>query len=99
LARSIDKGLGGFFRRLKKAKGGLAATKAAGRKMALLYHRTLKHGLAYVEHGLRQYEAQSQESQLRLLAKLAARNGFKLTSTETEKQKQTLTPKTQPKTI
>ena len=85
LARTIDKALGGFFRRLKKAKGGLVATKAVGRKIALLYYRTLKHGLAYVEKGLRQYEIQYEESQRRLLAKLAAKQGFKLMSMEAEK--------------
>jgi transposase len=85
LARTVDKALGGFFRRLKKAKGGLVATKAVARKIALLYYRTLKHGLAYVERGLRQYEMQFEESQRRLLAKLAAKQGFKLTSIEAEK--------------
>jgi len=85
LARTVDKALGGFFRRLKKAKGGLVATKAVARKIALLYYRTLKHGLAYVEKGLRQYEMQYEESQRRLLAKLAVKHGFKLTSIETEK--------------
>jgi transposase len=85
LARTVDKALGGFFRRLKKAKGGLVATKAVARKIALLYYRTLKHGLAYVEKGLRQYEMQYEESQRRLLAKLAAKQGFKLMSIEAEK--------------
>jgi transposase len=85
LARTVDKALGGFFRRLKKAKGGLVAIKAVARKIALLYYRTLKHGLAYVEKGLRQYEMQYEESQRRLLAKLAAKQGFKLMSLEAEK--------------
>jgi transposase len=90
LARTVDKALGGFFRRLKKAKGGLVATKAVARKIALLYYRTLKHGLAYVEKGLRQYEMQYEESQRRLLAKLAAKQGFKLMSIEAEKLQATL---------
>jgi transposase len=84
LARTVNKALGGFFRRLKKTKGGLVATKAVGRKVALLYYRTLKHGLPYVEQGLRQYEMQYEESQRRLLAKLAAKQGFKLMSLEAE---------------
>jgi transposase len=84
LARTVDKGLGGFFRRLKKGKGGLVATKAVARKVAVLYYRTLKHGLAYVEKGLRRYQMQYEESQRRLLAKLAAKQGFKLTSLATE---------------
>jgi transposase len=85
LARTVNKGLGGFFRRLKKAKGGLVAVKAVARKIALLYYRTLKHGLAYVENGLRKYEMQYEESQRRLLAKLAAKQGFRLMSMEAEK--------------
>ena len=85
LARTVNKALGGFFRRLKKTKGGLVATKAVARKMALLYYRTLKHGLAYVEKGLKEYEMQYEESQRRLLAKLAAKQGFKLMSIEAEK--------------
>jgi transposase len=85
LARSVDKALGGFFRRLKKAKGGLVAIKAVARKIALLYYRTLKHGLAYVEAGLRKYEIQYQESQRRLLGKLAAKQGFTLLSIEAQK--------------
>lgn len=95
LARTVDKALGGFFRRIKKAKGGLVATKAVGRKIALLYYRTLKHGLAYVEKGLRQYEMQYEESQRRLLAKLAAKQGFKLLSIESEKLHHDLAAATQ----
>jgi len=88
LARTVDKALGGFFRRLQKAKGGLVAAKAVARKMALLYYRTLKHGLAYVEQGLRQYQLQYQESQQRLLGKLATKYGFKLLSIEAENLRQ-----------
>ena len=84
MARTVDKALGGFFRRLKKAKGGLVAIKAVARKVALLYYRTLKHGLAYVERGLRRYEMQYEETQRRLLAKLASKQGFKLTSIQGE---------------
>lgn len=84
LARTVDKALGGFFRRLKKAKGGLIATKAVARKIALLYYRTLKHGLAYVEKGLRKYEMQYEESQRRLLGKLAEKQGFRLISIASE---------------
>lgn len=102
LARTVDKALGGFFRRLKRAKGGLVATKAVARKVALLYYRTLKHGLAYVEQGLRKYEMQYEESQRRLLAKLAAKQGFKLMSIQSEtlhqkiKSNIPLTPTPQP---
>jgi len=40
----------------------------------------LRYGLEYAERGLREYELKYEESQRRLLAKLAAKHGFKLVS-------------------
>lgn len=80
LVQSVDKALGGFYRRLAARKGGLAAMKALARKLAELYYRVLRYGLAYAEKGLRLYEQKYAESQRRLLAKLAAKQGFKLVS-------------------
>jgi transposase len=80
LVQSVDKALGGFYRRLAARKGGLAAMKALARKLAELYYRVLRHGLAYAEKGLRVYEQKYAESQRRLLAKLASKQGFKLVS-------------------
>lgn len=82
LVQSVDKGLGGFVRRISRRKGGLVATKALARKLAALYYRVLRYGLEYAERGLREYEQQYQESQRRLLTKLAAKHGFKLVSEE-----------------
>ena len=82
LVQSVDKALGGFYRRLAARKGGLAAMKALARKLAELYYRVLKYGLAYAEQGLRVYEQKYAESQRRLLAKLAAKQGFKLVSVQ-----------------
>ena len=82
LVQSVDKALGGFYRRLAARKGGLAAMKALARKLAELYYRVLRFGLAYAEQGLRVYEQKYAESQRRLLAKLAAKQGFKLVSEE-----------------
>lgn len=84
LVKSVDKALGGFYRRLAARKGGLVAMKALARKMAELYYRVLKYGLAYAEQGLRVYEQKYAESQRRLLAKLAAKQGFKLVSVQLE---------------
>lgn len=80
LVQSVDKGLGGFVRRISRRKGGLVATKALARKLAGLYYRVLRYGLEYAERGLREYEQKYEESQQRLLAKLAAKHGFKLVS-------------------
>jgi transposase len=82
LVQSVDKGLGGFVRRISRRKGGLVATKALARKLAGLYYRVLRYGLEYAEKGLRDYEQKFEESQRRLLAKLAAKQGFKLVSVE-----------------
>jgi transposase len=78
LVRSVDKALGGFYRRLAARKGGLVAMKALARKLAVLYYRVLRHGLAYAEQGLRAYEEKYAQGQRRLLLKLAAKQGFKL---------------------
>lgn len=58
------------------------ATKALARKLAGLYYRVLRYGLEYAEKGLREYEQKYEESQRRLLAKLAARHGFNLVSAQ-----------------
>lgn len=84
LVNSVDKALGGFYRRMAARKGGLAAMKALARKLAGLYYRVLRYGLAYAEQGLQAYEAKYAESQRRLLTKLAAKQGFRLISLESE---------------
>jgi transposase len=84
LVNSVDKALGGFYRRLAARKGGLVAMKALARKLAEMYYRVLRYGLAYAEEGLRAYEQKYAESQRRLLAKLATKQGFKLVPFQTE---------------
>ena len=84
LVNSVDKALGGFYRRMAARKGGLAAMKALARKLAELYYRVLRYGLAYAEQGLRAYEAKYTEGQRRLLIKLAAKQGFKLVSIQSQ---------------
>jgi hypothetical protein len=87
----VDKALGGFYRRLAARKGGLAAMKALARKLGELYYRVLRYGLAYAEKGLRVYEQKYAESQRRLLAKLAAKQGFKLVSVQLQPSPPTAT--------
>jgi transposase len=78
LAKSVDKALGGFYRRLRGRVGGLAANVALARKLAQLFYRLLRYGMDYVEKGLKTYEAKVLETEARLLRKLASKQGFAL---------------------
>jgi transposase len=71
VGRSVDKALGGFYRRLKGRRGGLVANVALARKLAELFWRLMVHGRAYVEAGLKKYEAKVAQTEQRLLQKLA----------------------------
>lgn len=71
VGRSVDKALGGFYRRLKGRRGGLVANLALARKLAELYWRLMVHGRAYVEEGLKKYEAKVAQTEQHLLQKLA----------------------------
>jgi transposase len=78
LAQSVDKALGGFYRRLRGRVGGLAANVAWARKLAQLFCRLLRHGMQYVEKGLKAYETRVSETEARLPRKLAKKQGFML---------------------
>ena len=78
LANSVDKGLGGFYRRLKARRGGLVANKALARKLAALFWQVMVHGIAYVEHGLKKYDARVSLTEQRVLRKLARKHGLRL---------------------
>jgi transposase len=76
LARSVDKGLGGFYRRLRARRGGLIANQALARKLAALFWRIMVHGFDYVEKGLKDYEQKVLQSEQALLSKLARKHGL-----------------------
>jgi len=78
LSRTVDKALGGFYRRLKARRGGLVANKALARKIAALFWQVMVHGVTYVEEGLKKYQARVVETETRLLQKLARKHGFTL---------------------
>jgi transposase len=78
VGRSVDKALGGFYRRLKGRKGGLVANLALARKLAELFWRFMVHGSQYVEQGLKKYEAKVLQTELRVLEKLARKHNLTL---------------------
>ena len=78
LARSVDKGLGGFYRRLRGRRGGLIANQALARKLAALFWRVMVHGVAYVEEGLKKYEQKTLQSEQAVIKKLARKHGLTL---------------------
>lgn len=78
LARSVDKALGGFYRRLKARRGGLIANQALARKLAAMFWNVMVHGTAYVEEGLKKYESRVLDTEQRVLKKLARKHGFTL---------------------
>lgn len=71
VGRSVDKALGGFYRRLKGRRGGLVANLALARKLAELFWRLMVHGRSYVEEGLKKYEEKVARTEQGLLQKLA----------------------------
>lgn len=71
VGRSVNKALGGFYRRLKGRRGGLVANLALARKLAELFWRLMVHGTTYVEQGLKKYEEKVAQTEQRVLQKLA----------------------------
>jgi transposase len=78
VGRSVDKALGGFYRRIKGRKGGLVANLALARKLAELFWRLMVHGIDYVEQGLKKYEDKVLQTELRVLQKLAQKHNLTL---------------------
>jgi transposase len=76
LAKSVDNGFGGFYRRLKTRRGGLVANKALARKLATMFWQIMVKGTAFVEQGLQRYKARVATTEKRLIAKLAKRHGY-----------------------
>jgi transposase len=78
---TTDSAFGGFYRRLKARRGGLVATKALARKLAVMFWRSMVHGTDYVEEGLKKYQERAALSEQRLFAKLARKLGMQVLPT------------------
>ena len=76
LANSVDKGLGGFYKRIRARRGGLLANQALARKLATLYWNLMVKGMNFVERGLVHYEEKVTQNEQRLIIKLAKKHGM-----------------------
>ena len=63
--------IGAFGRKLRSRKGPSVAIKAMARKVAILYWRLMVKGKAYVEKGIKHYEAQINRNKQKALIRLA----------------------------
>jgi transposase len=82
-ARSLQRSqsaLGAFFRRIAARRGVPKAITATAYKLARIVYAMLKHGQAYAQKGMEEYEAEYRERQVRLLKKKAKELGFELTA-------------------
>ena len=70
--------LGGFYRRIKARSGAMVANVATARKLAVLFYNTLRHGLNFVEEGLKKYEDTYQQRIISNLKKKASVFGYNL---------------------
>lgn len=78
LLLSKDSAIGQFERRLKAKKDAGVAIKAGARKLGIAYYNALSKGTEYVEQGIKLYEEQRQQRELRTLKKLANKHNFQL---------------------
>lgn len=80
-ARSVhhaQSALGAFCRRMQARLGTPKAITATAHKLARLVYSLLKHGSAYVQQGLENYEAQYHERKVKTMAKQAQALGYTL---------------------
>jgi transposase len=70
--------LGAQFRRLRNKLGAPVAIKAMATKLARLVYRMLRYGMKYVDQGVKFYEAQHRNLQIKQLKWKAAKLGFQV---------------------
>jgi transposase len=74
--------LGAFYRRLAGRVGKAKAVTATARKMAVLFHNTLRHGMDYTDPGASYYEDRYRRRVLTNLQRRAKSLGFVLQAVE-----------------
>jgi len=75
--------LGAFFRRLAARRGLAKAITATAYKLARIIYALLKHGMAYVAHGLAAYETAYRERVVRQVKRKAAELGLVVVERDT----------------
>lgn len=73
--------LGAFYRRLAARVGKAKAVTATARKLAILFYRALRFGLAYADPGVSAYEARYRKRVIHTLRRRAKSLGFALVAT------------------
>lgn len=73
-----DTALGAFYRRLAARIGKAKAVTATARKLAVLFYRALRFGLAYADRGASHYEARYRQRVIHSLQRRAREFGFSL---------------------
>jgi transposase len=75
--------LGAYYRRMKAKLGAAEGITATAHKLARILYRLLKHGEAYVQQGIADYEAKYLARRIKGLQKAAQSYGFQLVQIQT----------------
>src|SRR5689334_8558095 len=85
VGRRSDTALGAFYRRLSSRAGKKAVT-ATARKIAVLFYKTLRHGMSYKDPGADHYEQQYRSRVLANLQRRGEGNGLRIAGHSGERQ-------------
>lgn len=75
--------IGGFYRRIQAKRGPQIAIMATARKLAIQYYNLLKHGVQFVEQGIKDYEEKQKHKLQQFLIKKAQELGYQLVEVNT----------------
>lgn len=70
--------LSSFYKRIRARSGKMVAIKATARKIAIYYYNLMTKGSAFVEEGIKRYEARYKEQQDKFLQRKALEMGYQL---------------------
>jgi transposase len=83
VAESKHLAIGSFFRRIRAKRGPKIAIMATARKLAVQYYNLIKHGLQFVEQGIKNYEEMQKQKVEQFLFKKAQEFGYQLVAINT----------------